>query len=100
MLCSLAIAAWGCALLTAHLLISRFRDHARLRHIPGPSWAAWTDIWLIRNQLSGRLNFTLQDLNNKHGVYPSDPLTIHELHLRRLPMPVLHPLKSSRLSPA
>ncbi|WYZ43292.1 hypothetical protein EsH8_VI_000991 [Colletotrichum jinshuiense] len=68
MLCSLAIAAWGCALLlTAHLLISRFRDHARLRHIPGPSWAAWTDIWLIRNQLSGRLNFTLQDLNNKHG---------------------------------
>ncbi|CCF35303.1 cytochrome P450 86A1 [Colletotrichum higginsianum] len=54
-------------LLTAYLFACRLRDYARLRHVPGPYWAAWTDFWLIRNQLSGRLNFTLQDLNKQHG---------------------------------
>ncbi|KAL0934654.1 benzoate 4-monooxygenase cytochrome p450 [Colletotrichum truncatum] len=53
--------------LTIYLIICRIRDYARLRHVPGPFWAHWTDLWLIKAQLSGKLAFTLQDLHNKHG---------------------------------
>ncbi|OHW98989.1 benzoate 4-monooxygenase cytochrome p450 [Colletotrichum incanum] len=71
MLCSLTAAVLTfTALLTAHLILCRLHDYARLRHIPGPFWAAWTDLWLIRNQLSGRLNFALQDLNKEHARSP------------------------------
>ncbi|RNJ52374.1 hypothetical protein D7B24_003737 [Verticillium nonalfalfae] len=54
-------------LLLSYLVAARVRDFSRLRHVHGPFLAGWTDLWLIRNQLSGRLNFVLQDANKKYG---------------------------------
>ena len=45
----------------------RARDYLRLRHIQGPLWAGWTKAWLVKSQLSGRLNLILADLNVKYG---------------------------------
>ncbi|OLN87613.1 Pisatin demethylase 25 [Colletotrichum chlorophyti] len=68
MLCFSITAVSVCALFwTAYFFTCQLRDYARLRHIPGPTWACWTNFWLIRNQLGGRLNFTLQDLNKHYG---------------------------------
>ncbi|KAL3292893.1 benzoate 4-monooxygenase cytochrome p450 [Colletotrichum asianum] len=61
------VASVAAVLWTAYLVICRVRDYARMRHIPGPFWAHWTDLWLMRAQFSGKLSFILQDLNKKHG---------------------------------
>ncbi|KIH92465.1 Cytochrome P450 family protein [Sporothrix brasiliensis 5110] len=50
-----------------YYVTSSIRSYLHLRHIPGPRWAAWTDLWLVRGQLSGQLNFTLQSVNEKYG---------------------------------
>ncbi|KAK4235349.1 Pisatin demethylase [Achaetomium macrosporum] len=55
------------ALLVLWLIVRRFQEYARLRHIPGPFWAGWTGLWLIRAQLSGRMNFILHDTIRKYG---------------------------------
>ncbi|UNI16466.1 hypothetical protein JDV02_002898 [Purpureocillium takamizusanense] len=39
----------------------------RLRHISGPRWAAWTNLWMVVNQLSGRMHLVLHDLIKTHG---------------------------------
>lgn len=62
------VASVAAVLWTAYLVICRVRDYARMRHIPGPFWAHWTDLWLMRAQFSGKLSFILQDLNKKHGA--------------------------------
>ncbi|KAK0707829.1 cytochrome P450 71A20 [Lasiosphaeris hirsuta] len=57
----------GFATAVLYLVIARFKVYARLKHIPGPFWAPWSDIWLLRAQLSGRMNFILYDANMKYG---------------------------------
>jgi hypothetical protein len=54
-------------ILAVLLALSYVRSYAQLRHIKGPFWAGWTDVWLIQGQLSGRLNFILAEAINKHG---------------------------------
>ena len=69
MLCAPSTAgAMGLALLVVCLIIQRVRGYARMRHIPGPFWAGWTDLWLIYTQLSGRMCFILADANKKYGT--------------------------------
>jgi len=58
----------GFAGLAVWFLIVRVRTYARLSHIPGAFWAGWTDLWLIRAQLSGRISFILAEENTKHGT--------------------------------
>lgn len=50
------------------LLAHRVWAFLRLWHIRGPRWAAWSDLWLIRSQLSGRMNFILADANTEYGT--------------------------------
>ncbi|KND88036.1 Pisatin demethylase [Tolypocladium ophioglossoides CBS 100239] len=62
--------SWLLATLTA--LLALFLTHGlrcflRLRHIPGPTLAAWTDLWMVRSQLTGRMHLVLHDLTKKHG---------------------------------
>ncbi|KAK3368362.1 cytochrome P450 71A20 [Podospora didyma] len=57
----------GLALVGFCLVVQRIRGYRRLRHIPGPFWAGWTDFWIIRTQLSGRMCFILADVNEKYG---------------------------------
>ncbi|KAK5655564.1 hypothetical protein OQA88_5495 [Cercophora sp. LCS_1] len=51
----------------AYLIISYTRNYARLGHIPGPFWARFSDLWIIRTQLSGRMNLILHDVIAKYG---------------------------------
>lgn len=63
------LAAAGVAALVAfvYYVTTSIISYRRLGHIPGPRVAAWTDLWLVRGQLSGQLNFTLQEVNEKYG---------------------------------
>ncbi|CAK7221886.1 hypothetical protein SBRCBS47491_004682 [Sporothrix bragantina] len=63
----LVAAAVAAVLAAVYSLLGRIASYRRLAHIPGPRWAAWTDLWLVRGQLSGQLNFTLQAVNEKYG---------------------------------
>jgi hypothetical protein len=57
----------GLSLVVVSLIIVRIREFARLKHIPGPAAAGWTDLWMIRAQGSGRMHLILQDAINKYG---------------------------------
>ncbi|KAK4156097.1 Pisatin demethylase [Chaetomidium leptoderma] len=64
----------GLALVVLSVVILRVKGFARLKHIPGPLWAGWTDLWLIRAQICGRLNFILHDVNRQYGkLFPIGP---------------------------
>lgn len=57
----------GIATLIVYLVIDRVRGHSRLKHIPGPFGTGWTDLWMLRAQLSGRMCFLLAEANEKYG---------------------------------
>lgn len=57
----------GLGLVFVYLIVQRVQDYLRTRHIPGPFWAGWTDLWMIRSQLSGRMCFILAEANEKYG---------------------------------
>lgn len=57
----------GLATLIVYLVIDRVRGHSRLKHIPGPFGTGWTDLWMLRAQLSGRMCFLLAEANEKYG---------------------------------
>ena len=52
---------------------SRCSAWYRLRHIPGPFWAGWGNLWLWRHQLGGRLCEDLEDVCNKYGRLAASP---------------------------
>ncbi|KAH6621685.1 cytochrome P450 [Chaetomium sp. MPI-SDFR-AT-0129] len=62
-----SVALIGLGLAISYLIITRVQGFLRSKHIPGPFWTAWTDLWVIRAQLSGRFCFILQDANKKYG---------------------------------
>jgi hypothetical protein len=58
----------GFAALVVLFVVSRVRSYSRLAHIPGPFWAAWSDLWLIWAQFSGQGNYILANANIKYGT--------------------------------
>ncbi|KAK1755440.1 cytochrome P450 [Echria macrotheca] len=48
-------------------LARRVRQWSRLRHIPGPFWAAFSRWWLIRHVGGGRMHLDLREVNEKYG---------------------------------
>lgn len=42
----------------------------RLRHIPGPQWAAYSRLWLMRVLASGDPAVKLEEVNRKYGRHP------------------------------
>ena len=63
----------GVVLVVFYLAFQRVQDYARTRHIPGPFWAGWTDLWMIRMQLGGRMCFELADANKTYGELTKFP---------------------------
>ena len=43
----------------------------RLRHIPGPWWAAWSRLWLVRALASGDAAGKYEEVNQKYGMFLS-----------------------------
>ncbi|CAK7271329.1 hypothetical protein SEPCBS119000_004544 [Sporothrix epigloea] len=55
------------AVAIVYSIASSIASYRKLAHIPGPKWAAWSNLWLVRGQLSGQLNFILRDINKHYG---------------------------------
>ncbi|EDN09223.1 predicted protein [Histoplasma mississippiense (nom. inval.)] len=55
------------SLAVAYLVVRRLQTWYRLRHIPGPRWCGWTDIWILWRAWTGSLYEDLGDLCQQHG---------------------------------
>ncbi|KAI1858528.1 uncharacterized protein JN550_012575 [Neoarthrinium moseri] len=71
-----------------YLVASRLREWHRLRHIPGPFWARFTHLWIIRHVLKGQYIDQTIELHARYGpviviapdfVSLSDPEEIKQL---------------------
>ncbi|KAI1878257.1 uncharacterized protein JN550_000439 [Neoarthrinium moseri] len=63
----LTFATAAFAILSVLLIAARIQDYVSLKHIPGPSAARWTDLWMIRAQLSGRMQLILREQDLRYG---------------------------------
>ncbi|ORY70305.1 cytochrome P450 [Pseudomassariella vexata] len=74
----LLLAPCAVALLAA-LLLYHVRSWYRLRHIPGPFLASISNLWMVKNVLSGRLHEVLKDVSDRYGplvrIGPNEVLT-------------------------
>jgi hypothetical protein len=52
-----------------YLIIQRIRAWYRLQHIKGPFWAAFSDIWIIRNTGGGRMYLELAEVCDQYGKF-------------------------------
>lgn len=55
------------------ILIALFAfSSMRLRHIPGPRWAPYSRLWLMRVLTSGNTIADLEEVNRKYGRHPGN----------------------------
>ncbi|KAH6710192.1 hypothetical protein VD0002_g8305 [Verticillium dahliae] len=70
------------------LLAHVYRAWYRLRHIPGPRWAAFSKWWMLRNTLSGKMHLALKRACDEYGpvvrIGPNDLVTNDSEILRRM----------------
>ncbi|KAM0327966.1 hypothetical protein ACHAQA_005365 [Verticillium albo-atrum] len=70
------------------LLVHVYRDWCRLRHIPGPRWAAFSKWWMLRNTLGGKMHLALKRACDEYGpvvrIGPNDLVTNDSEILRRM----------------
>ncbi|OCK76488.1 cytochrome P450 family protein [Lepidopterella palustris CBS 459.81] len=66
-LLSSAAFSFGALAILIYIGVSRFINWRRLRHIPGPPLAGWTDLWLLRYVVPGKLCTKLFDVCSEHG---------------------------------
>jgi hypothetical protein len=64
---SAAPALTGIAFLLIYYAIIRVQRYLRLRHIPGPALASWSNIWLWQVLNSGRWQKVAFELDQKYG---------------------------------
>jgi len=50
------------------ILAQSFRSWYRLRAFKGPFLATFSDLWLIRHAMQGRMHLALFDATEKHGI--------------------------------
>jgi len=70
------ISSAGVSIAAAALVVAWFIARTiwvwrRLRHIPGPTLAGFSSLWLIRKQSSGRFCEHMRDVSEKYGEYLS-----------------------------
>ncbi|KAK8100998.1 hypothetical protein PG999_011372 [Apiospora kogelbergensis] len=63
----LGVATIGIALGVSYLILSSIHAYTRLRHIPGPFWARWSNLWLSRQMLRGEYVQIMDKLHRQHG---------------------------------
>jgi hypothetical protein len=62
---------WGwrfLATLIAVIIVVRVRSWLRLRHIPGPPFAAFSKLWLLRKTSGGRFHLDTAEACEKYGI--------------------------------
>ena len=72
------------AAVVLHWCSSLYSSWKRLRHVPGPTGAAWTKWWLLRNTLSGNMHLELKKATEEYGESESLSLdrTLHNMACR------------------
>lgn len=85
-------ATWALAFLAAYSVGQQVQSYFRLRHIKGPWFTGWTDVWLIRKTWRGETFKELSNLSDKYGpifriapnfVVCSDPAEMRKLWAAR-----------------
>lgn len=56
------------AVLVGAIVLDSFRSCFRLRHIPGPWWASFSKLWLIRATAGGRMHLDYAGVAEKYGT--------------------------------
>lgn len=60
---------WGLfAMLIGVAIVARIRTWLRLRHIPGPPFAGFSELWLLRKTLAGRCHLDTAEACSKYGA--------------------------------
>lgn len=84
----------GICLALSYFITTRVVESRRLRHIPGPRWTAWTNMWLMNRQLGGRVARELAEMHKTYGpiiriapnwVVISDPKELRKVWAARGP---------------
>jgi hypothetical protein len=52
----------------AYLIFNAVRSYQRLKHIPGPRLAAWTELWLFKAALCGNFQLNTEQLFRRYGL--------------------------------
>ncbi|EDN97121.1 hypothetical protein SS1G_02049 [Sclerotinia sclerotiorum 1980 UF-70] len=72
---------------TTGIIINRYIVWSRLRHIPGPRFASFSKVWMLRAALSGRIPEVLNDVCETYGpndLICSDPDVIRRMSTAKL----------------
>src|ERR1700756_2838950 len=56
-----------CLSILAYFVFANVRSYRRLRHIPGPILASFSNLWWIRAAISGQGHLALADACTKYG---------------------------------
>lgn len=59
---------WTVFALLAVAVAQRFRTWLRLRHIPGPFSAGFSELWLIKKTRGGRVHMETAEVCEKYGM--------------------------------
>jgi cytochrome P450 len=54
-------------LVTVLLMSDTLRSWYRLRHVPGPNWAAFSKYWMVSASLKGNQPYAIYEANQKYG---------------------------------
>ncbi|ORY67306.1 cytochrome P450 [Pseudomassariella vexata] len=76
------------AFLLAIYLLHTLRQWQRLSHVPGPFWAAFSKLWMVKEALLGRQPAAIQDVTDTYGslarIGPNELVTDDPEVLRRM----------------
>ena len=67
----MALWATVLGLIVTYIAIHKFLVWRRLRHIPGPFWCGWFDIWMLRRAFRGTMYDDLGQLCEQYGKAPA-----------------------------
>lgn len=65
---SLLVAVWW-RLLIVYFVLAYVISYRRLKHIPGPKLAAWSNLWWIKSVTGGKAHLVLYDVCEKYGEF-------------------------------
>jgi hypothetical protein len=69
-------------------IVQRLYAWQRLRHVPGPFWAAFSRLWMVHHVRGGRMHLDLRELHDKYGplarIGPDTLVTSDPVLLRRI----------------
>ncbi|KUJ07798.1 cytochrome P450 [Mollisia scopiformis] len=98
----------GFTVLIAYWILRQYLSYRRLAHLPGPTFAAWSNLWLVRTIWNQQSHLDVYEVSKKYGplarIGPNDVITtdvrlIHRLQAVRSPYTRSNWYRGFRLAP-